>query len=146
MTCEYCNPKYRPLFETTFWRIYLDPEQSYLGRCRVILKRHAGTLSMLTADEWKDLGQAVRQVETVLIKAFDPQLFNWTCMVNNAYLSEDPDPHIHWHVRPRYDKPVVIAETTFTDPEFGHHYSRDRKVDASDDVKRAIRERILHYA
>jgi diadenosine tetraphosphate (Ap4A) HIT family hydrolase len=145
MSCEYCNPKYRPLFETTYWRVYLDPEQSYLGRCRVILKRHAGTLSMLNTEEWKDFGEAVRRVELILTKAFEPKLFNWTCMVNNSYLDEDPDPHIHWHVRGRYDSPVVIEGVTFDDPDFGHHYDRARKKEVSEDTLRAIRARLLHY-
>jgi diadenosine tetraphosphate (Ap4A) HIT family hydrolase len=146
MGCEYCTPKYRPLFESAHWRVYLDPDQGYLGRCRVILKRHAGTLSMLTSDEWKDFGIIVKKVESVLEHAFGPKMFNWTCMVNNAYLHADPDPHIHWHVRGRYDKPVEIAGVTFDDPEFGHHYDRARKKEISEDVQRAIRERILHYA
>ena len=146
MACEYCTPKYRPLFETPFWRVHLAEDQSYLGRCVVILKRHAGTLSMLTVDEWKDFGQVVKKTEFILEKAFAPKMFNWTCMVNNAYLEEDADPHIHWHVRGRYDKPVELAGVTFDDPDFGHHYNRERKKELTDEQRKVIRERILHYA
>lgn len=146
MACEYCTPKYRPLFETAYWKVNLFPDQSYLGRVVVTLKRHAGTLSMLNAEEWKDFGQMARRVEAVLTKSFEPQMFNWTCMLNDAYLEENPDPHVHWHVRPRYNAAVELAGVTFTDPDFGKHYDRARKNEPSDEVKRAIRERILHYA
>jgi diadenosine tetraphosphate (Ap4A) HIT family hydrolase len=146
VSCEICKPKYRPLFETIFWRVHLVPDQAYLGRCVVVLKRHAGTLSMLTADEWKDFGQMVVRIELVINKAFEPDMFNWTCMANDAYLEEYPEPHIHWHIRPRYAKPVALAGIAFEDPDFGKHYDRERKNIVSDDVQRVIRERLLHYA
>lgn len=145
MACEHCNQRGRPLFETVFWRVFLDDDQAYLGRCRIILKRHAGTLSMLTADEWKDFGQVVKRIELIVTKSFEPEVFNWTCMVNDAYLQEFPDPHIHWHMRPRYSKPVAIEGVTFDDPDFGKHYDRARKRQVSEDTNNAIRHRLLHY-
>ena len=32
------------------------------------------------------------------------------------------DPHLHIHIRPRYDKPVILNGNTYIDSEFGHHY------------------------
>ena len=43
--------------------------------------------------------------------------------MNYFYKKPDPDPHLHIHVRPRYDKPVVLNGNTYTDSEFGHHYT-----------------------
>lgn len=145
MACEFCTPKYRPLFETPFWKVHLVDDQSYLGRCVVTLKRHAGTLSLLTNEEWKDFGQIARRVESVLTKAFEPQMFNWSCLLDASYKEEYPDPHVHFHVRPRYSAPVTFSNVTFDDPDFGNHYDRTRKREISDDVNRSIRERILHY-
>ena len=30
------------------------------------------------------------------------------------------------HVRPRYDKPVMLNGSTYTDSEFGHHYALNK--------------------
>lgn len=43
--------------------------------------------------------------------------------MNSFYKDAAPDPHLHIHVRPRYDHPVVINGNTYTDNEFTHHYA-----------------------
>ena len=43
--------------------------------------------------------------------------------MNSFYKETAPDPHLHIHVRPRYDKPVMLNESIYTDSEFGHHYA-----------------------
>ena len=43
--------------------------------------------------------------------------------MNNFYKESEPDPHLHIHVRPRYDKPIVLNGSTYPDSEFGHHYA-----------------------
>ena len=43
--------------------------------------------------------------------------------MNNAYKSENPMPHVHFHLRPRYKHPVKINGQTFIDNEFARHYS-----------------------
>ena len=51
---------------------------------------------------------------------------NWSCLMNNFYKEAAPDPHLHIHVRPRYDKPVMLNGSTYTDNEFGHHYALNK--------------------
>ena len=46
--------------------------------------------------------------------------------MNNFYKDSAPDPHLHIHVRPRYDKAVVINGSTYSDSEFGHHYALNK--------------------
>ena len=46
--------------------------------------------------------------------------------MNSFYKESEPDPHLHIHVRPRYDKPVVLNGSTYTDSEFGHHYALNK--------------------
>ena len=43
--------------------------------------------------------------------------------MNDFYKETSPDSHLHIHLRPRYDKPVVLNGNTYTDSEFGHHYA-----------------------
>ena len=43
--------------------------------------------------------------------------------MNGFYKEAAPDPHLHIHVRPRYDKPVMLNGSAYADGEFGHHYA-----------------------
>lgn len=141
MTCKYCvfsaNDEHF-IFETPFWRVFLAPEQSYVGRSLVVLKRHTGSLSNLTGEELLDFGAVVKKFETAAKKSFDATMFNWTCMMNDFFRTLTPDPHVHWHVRPRYKHPVEFFGVRFTDPEFGQHYNRDRIQEVPSDVRKEI--------
>lgn len=48
--------------------------------------------------------------------------------MNSFYKEPAPDPHLHIHVRPRYDKPVMINGHTYSDGEFGHHYGLNKSA------------------
>lgn len=115
------------LFETDFWIVFLSRRQSYLGRCVIDLKRPCGSLSDLTSDEFLDFYSIVRKVESLFKESFDATMFNWTCLMNNAYKKDIPNPQVHWHLRPRYSHPVIIDGITFLDPNFAHHYDRTKR-------------------
>ncbi len=125
--CSWCSlseeEKRFQVYESTFWSVFLSDEQDYIGRCVLVLKRHCGSLSELTDDEWEELHKLVRKVETGLKTALGATLCNWSCLMNSFYKGSGPDPHLHIHVRPRYDKPVTLNGSIYTDNEFGHHYS-----------------------
>ena len=53
----------RLLLDTCSWRVFLSENQSYFGRCTVLLKRHCGSLSELGAAEWDDLRSVVIRLE-----------------------------------------------------------------------------------
>ena len=74
-----------------------------------MLKRHCGSLSELTDDEWNELHNLICKVETCLKT-----------------------------VRPRYDKPVVINGNTYIDSEFGHHYAMNKSGIIPDKDKEAV--------
>lgn len=121
--CEVCDIMNEEAYvETTHWHVILSYKQAYLGRSLAALKRHCGDLAELTADEWVDLQLAIRQTEDILRKAFDATVFNWGCLMNNAFQQKPYNPHVHCHVWPRYDHPVTIEGKTYTDDLFGNHY------------------------
>ena len=118
------------LFETKHWKVYLNPDQYYLGRSVVVAKRDVGSLSDLTKDEWLDFTELIKKIEATYKKSFGATMFNWTCLMNNAYKNDPPNPHVHWHLLPRYKKAVTFKGIDFGDNEFGSHYARkiDRAV------------------
>ena len=125
--CDWCNlseeDKKFQVYESTFWSVFLSDEQDYIGRCILVLKRHCGSLSELTEAEWEELRKLIGRVENCLMAVLGATLCNWSCLLNSFYQDSEPDPHLHLHVRPRYDHPVVLNGNTYCDHEFGHHYA-----------------------
>ena len=114
------------VFETPYWRVVLIDEQTYLGAAVILLKRELSeSLSDIFNDEWTDFLKVIKQYERIVKATFGATMFNWFCLMNNAYQNDPPNPHVHWHVRPRYRSAVVLGEETFEDPNFGHHYLPD---------------------
>ena len=60
--------------------------------------------------------------------------------MNNAYQLTPAKPHVHWHVKPRYDHKVELMGEVFQDPNFGHHYIllEDLHRMASDEMQEEI--------
>lgn len=127
VNCEWCSlsekDKQFQVDESKSWSVFLSDEQDYIGRCILVLKRHCGSLSELTDDEWGELRYLICKVEACLKAVLGAALCNWSCLMNNFYKVIAPNPHLHIHVRPRYDKPVMLNGNTYTDSEFGHHYA-----------------------
>jgi len=142
---------YRPtIFETEYWRVDLAEDQLYLGRCYVPLKRSCGDLAEVSEEEILDFLVVVRRFECGVREAFGATMFNWACLMNNAYQEPDLKPQVHWHVRPRYAQPTAVAGETFADPNFGHHYLRedtDKRIVSSEmlaAIARTLREHLAH--
>ena len=136
--CDWCSlseeEKRFQLCESAYWSVFLADEQDYVGRCILVLKRHCASMTELTEDEWEDLRRLICKVETCLKTVLGATLCNWSCLMNSFYKESEPDPHLHIHVRPRYDKPVIVNGNAYIDSEFGHHYAmnKSRSIPAED--------------
>jgi diadenosine tetraphosphate (Ap4A) HIT family hydrolase len=109
--------------QTPFWRVALASEQVYLGRAYVTARRHVSSVPHLTGEEWLDLRQVWADYEQRVREVCGPaEPFNWGCLLNNTFRETQPQPHVHWHVRPRYALAPTILGRTWPDPNFGYHY------------------------
>ena len=146
--CDWCNlseeDKQFQVYDGRSWSVFLADEQDYIGRCILVLKRHCNSLSELTDDEWDELHDLIRKTEACLKAVMGAALCNWSCLMNSFYKEQTPDPHLHIHVRPRYDKPVVLSET-YTDSEFGHHYAVDKSGEISAKDKEEVFTRLKEW-
>jgi len=116
------------ILETEFWGVLLSYNQRYLGRCYIFSKRHFGSLSKMTNEEAVDFAEVVKKIENAIKKAFGAEMFNWACLMNSFYKNENPDPHIHWHMMPRYRNKVIFDGETYEDKEFGYGVSQDDNI------------------
>lgn len=142
-TCEHADDERGSILRTDEWNVSINSDQGYLGRAYVSLATHAATLSELSPDEFVGFGEIVASYEQAVADAFGAAKVDWTCLMNNAYQEPDPVPHVHWHARPRYRETTEFAGIVFEDPDFGHHYDRERKLFVPDEALEAITERII---
>jgi len=144
MTCFFCQNLNidDSIFQTDYWNVFISFDQTYIGRCIVSLRRHCGDLQELNKKEWEDYINLLKKLERALQKSFNATMFNWACLMNDAYKEMNPEPHVHWHLRPRYNHKVVVGNLTFEDLEFGSHYDRAKKTEVSAEVKKIIISKI----
>jgi len=146
MKCESCNQLKNPetkVLETNFWLAKIDKNQSELGRTLLILKRHCPSLIMLTEEENKDFLEAIKNLEPALKKAFGCEMVNVSCLMNHAYKNSPPNPHIHWHIRPRYKEKVEFEGISFEDSKFGSHYDPKAKRVLDLPMLKKVAKRVL---
>jgi len=75
--------------------IYLFKEQTYRGRCNVVLNRHLGNLYDLDDAERNNFFTDVAKTAAAINKLFAPDKINY-----GAYA--DKMQHLHFHVVPKY--------------------------------------------
>ncbi|MFA5015851.1 MAG: hypothetical protein WC549_10015 [Actinomycetota bacterium] len=93
------------------------------------------SLGDVSAEAWSEFGDVCTFVEATIKKAFGAEKFNYLALM--MY-----DPEVHFHVIPRYSKPVRFANREFIDPDWPNATKRVA-MDLGDDVLRAIKEKLL---
>lgn len=130
--CEFCNLSEKDrkylLYENDSWDLYLADRQNYIGRCIIVCRRHCRDISDLTDYEWISFKKLVVQFEHIIGDTLCTDMFNLACLMNDEYKKEKPDPHLHFHLIPRYSKPVKIGNSLFYDREWAHHYDHKAPV------------------
>ena len=144
--CESCHflqntDDSRLVYEGRYWRLELNPDQQYLGKSIVTLRRHASSLSELTQDEGMELWELVKRFETSVNAEFKPTHFNWSCLMNNT-AGEGSPVHVHWHAIPRYKEKRVVNGINFVDQRWPKS-ARDMEPNNPDEeTLEAIRDKI----
>lgn len=77
------------------WVILLRPAQPTLGSLVLACKEDATALGAVSSAAYAELSTAIADLEAALRKAFDVRKFNYLALMM-------VDPHVHFHVIPRY--------------------------------------------
>lgn len=108
------------LYKSENWEvIFVDWCQDFVGDC--IISCNKESLSELTADDWVELGKIEKELERVSKKLFNATMFNFACLMNNAY-RDKVTPHVHFHFIPRYDDERIILGKKYKDKHFGYNF------------------------
>jgi diadenosine tetraphosphate (Ap4A) HIT family hydrolase len=81
--------------ETDHWVVLLRPDQVTLGSLVLAAKSDATSFGTLDPAAFADLANAVRAVEQALLEKVVPAKLNYLMLMM-------VDPHVHFHVFPRY--------------------------------------------
>ena len=83
------------LHEYESWVVLLRPVQPTLGSLVLACREEVNSLGAVSAAAWSELAVATAELERVLRAAFDYQKINYLALMM-------VDPHVHFHVIPRY--------------------------------------------
>lgn len=96
------------IFETEHWIWSLRPHQATIGAGILSLKRECSNLAKLKQEEFVDLNNIIKIIEPTLKKAFSYDVINYLMLMMF-------DKHIHYHILPRYEKPLEFLGEIWED-------------------------------
>jgi len=91
-----------------WWSVQIRPQQATLGSLILLAHGTSEKLGNLHDDAHTELGKISRDIEVVLSR-FGAEKINYLMLMM-------VDPHVHFHVIPRYPANVLFEEINFTDP------------------------------
>ena len=143
--CEFLKSPKNQIIVTENWSVGIGNDQPYLGRAYATLKKHTGKISELTTDEWLDFQEIMGKLEIAYKNAFGADVINIECNMNHAFKSEPYNPHIHWHIYPRYKTAPEVGGIKFNDSLFGSHIDENKINIVSDEVVEQIISTLVEH-
>jgi len=96
------------LREYRSWVVLLRPAQPTLGSLVLACKEDATSLGAVSTEAYSELAVATADLERALRTTFDHQKINYLALMM-------VDPHVHFHVIPRYSGSREFEGSTFVD-------------------------------
>ncbi len=116
------------------WIVLLRPAQVTIGSVVIANKSNATFLGEVAENEWSEFSRVSREVELALINTFGAEKFNYLALMMK-------DPNVHFHVVPRYSKPVVFENETFEDKDWPLKTELN-PVETTEEVFNVIKEKL----
>jgi histidine triad (HIT) family protein len=104
--CEFCkivsdhDPRARVVFRDDAVTAFFPLDPATRGHTLVIPNRHVSGLTELTADEARNLGEAVRRIAQAIYASLTPEGMN--VIQSTGVAATQTIPHVHFHVVPRW--------------------------------------------
>jgi diadenosine tetraphosphate (Ap4A) HIT family hydrolase len=111
--------------------VILGDQQFYRGYCVLFAKLHATELYLMPADDARLLFDEMRLVAEAIAAVVKPWKMNYECLGNS-------EPHVHWHLLPRYETDEMRHGPIWLRPE------SERKVTLAEDDRRSLLGSIRH--
>ncbi len=96
------------IFRTKYWIWSLRCEQPTVGATVLSLLRPCLSLSDVTVEEFAGLKEIINIIEKTYQSTYYPDKINYLALMMI-------DPHVHFHVIPRYERSRDVGESSFDD-------------------------------
>jgi diadenosine tetraphosphate (Ap4A) HIT family hydrolase len=100
------------ILTTAHWSVVIRRKQVTLGALVLICRDHVESIGGLSREAAADLPAAAKALESMLQDAFHPDKLNYLALMM-------VDPHLHFHVLPRYSEERVYHGYRFKDAAWG---------------------------
>ena len=90
--------------------VVLGDAQFYRGYCVMLAKRHATEIFLMPPGEAHALFEELRLVAEAIAAVTRPWKLNYECLGN-------AEPHVHWHIFPRYESDALRRAPIWVRPE-----------------------------
>lgn len=113
--------------EYKYWSVLLRPKQVTLGSLVMICNEDATSFSEISTEAFEEQQEVIKDIEQVLGALFEFEKINYLMLMM-------VDPHVHYHVIPRYDQVRKFEEKLFSDtgwpalPDLAHSHDIDSSV------------------
>ena len=118
------------------WVVMIRPMQLTLGSLVLACKEDAESFGDISTPSQEELSMIIKDIERTLRRCFDYSKINYLMLMM-------VDPHVHFHVFPRYREPRIFAGTVFEDFDWPAPPDVLRKREVSEQVFNAVREEII---
>lgn len=113
------------------WMVLLRPQQSTLGALALVSLGEARSFAELSSQAFAELAQITSDVEAALHGVFRYDKINYLMLMM-------VDPHVHFHVLPRYGAPREFADMRFADPGWPGPPDLSQAPAVADDAMHAL--------
>ena len=100
--------------EYAHWVVLLRPDQVTAGCLILACKEDARSFGQITAAAGTELPRVAADIESAFSATYKPEKLNYLALMM-------VDPHVHFHVIPRYAHPVAVAGSSIPDPGWPRH-------------------------
>jgi diadenosine tetraphosphate (Ap4A) HIT family hydrolase len=111
--------------------VILGDQQLYRGYCVLFANLHATELYLMPEDAARLLFDEMRLVAEAIAAVVKPWKMNYECLGNS-------EPHVHWHLLPRYETDEMRRGPIWLRPE------SERKVALDENDRRALIGSLRH--
>ena len=124
--------------ETAHWLVLVRPQQPTFGSLVLVCKDEAQAFSDISAGAFADLQQAVGGIERLLRHSVAYERINYLMLMM-------VDPHVHFHVLPRYEGERGAAGLTVADAGWPGQPDLGQAVKLDDDAVAALSDWLKPY-
>ena len=118
------------------WVVILRPVQITLGSLILACKQEVESFSLISGEAYTELPNVIADIEKTLKKCFNYEKINYLMLMM-------VDPHVHFHVIPRYKESRKILERIFEDFDWPGPPDLLRKRELEQHVYRAIQKEVV---